>query len=461
MNKYLISSTKKSSGKTILSIGLSAILSNQKLAVFKKGPDYIDPLWISKAAKKPCYNLDFNTMASSDIKDLYMEKSHKSNISIIEGNKGLFDGVSLDGKDSNAALSKLLSLEVILLIDCIGITRGIAPLINGYRDFDKKIKYKGIVLNNIKSERHESKILNAINEYSDFDVLGSIYNNNDLAITEQHQGLVPEFSSRRSDKIIQKIKKIIKSSVDTDSLLNKQELKKNFIKTLSKKGLSQSNIYSNINIGIIRDEAFGFYYPDDIEKFKSYGVKIKWIDSIRDKSLPNIDALFLGGGFPELNSSKLSKNKKFIKSIKLFIEKNQPIYAECGGLMYLCNSISINNKSHQMTGIIDADIKMNKKPIGRGYVNLSVTKHHPWLRNSKIINAHEFHYSSIKFNKKRYKYGFKVTRGYGVNGKSDGILYKNLVACYSHLRSTKQSNWIEQFLKYVNNIKNHEAKTDI
>ena len=134
MNKYLISSTKKSSGKTILSIGLSSIFNNKKLAVFKKGPDYIDPLWISKAAKKPCYNLDFNTMTSNDIKNLYMEKSYKSNISIIEANKGLFDGVRLDGKDSNAELSKLLSLEVILLIDCIGITRGIAPLINGYRN---------------------------------------------------------------------------------------------------------------------------------------------------------------------------------------------------------------------------------------------------------------------------------------------------------------------------------------
>ncbi len=461
MNKYLISSTKKSSGKTILSIGLSSIFNNKKLAVFKKGPDYIDPLWISKAAKKPCYNLDFNTMTSNDIKNLYMEKSYKSNISIIEANKGLFDGVRLDGKDSNAELSKLLSLEVILLIDCIGITRGIAPLINGYRDFDKKIKYKGIILNNIKSDRHETKILNAIKEYSDFCVLGSIHSNNDLAISEQHQGLIPEFSSRQSNKIIQKIKKIIKSSVDIDSLLDKRLLKNNAAKAYSKKDIGHNNKYSNISIGIIRDEAFGFYYPDDIERFKYYGVKIKWIDSIRDKSLPHIDALFLGGGFPELNLSRLSKNKKFIKSIKLFIEKNKPMYAECGGLMYLCNTISINNKSHKMSGIIDADVTMNEKPIGRGYVNLSVTKHHPWLKNSKIVNAHEFHYSSIKTNKKKYKYGFKVTRGYGVNGKSDGILYKNLVACYSHLRSTKKNNWIEQFLKYVNNIKNHEAKTDI
>ena len=195
MNSYLITSTKKSSGKTIITIGLSALLNemNYKLSVFKKGPDYIDPLWISQAAGCRCYNLDFNTMDNNEIKKLYGDKSKYSNINIVEGNKGLFDGVSLDGSDSNAQLAKILNLKTILAIDCSGITRGIAPLVNGYEQFDSKIKYSGIILNNIISDRHEGKIINALKEYTKLKVIGSVHKNSKLNIVEQHLGLEPSF----------------------------------------------------------------------------------------------------------------------------------------------------------------------------------------------------------------------------------------------------------------------------
>ena len=182
MKSYLITSTKKSSGKTIITIGLAAALYSMKykLSVFKKGPDYIDPLWISKSAKAKCYNLDFNTMSNHEIKNLYKSKILNSSISIVEGNKGLFDGVSLDGSDSNAALANLLKLEIILIIDCSGMTRGIAPLVTGYKQFDPKLKYKGIILNNIASDRHEGKVISTINEYTDLKVFGSVHKKNEL-----------------------------------------------------------------------------------------------------------------------------------------------------------------------------------------------------------------------------------------------------------------------------------------
>ena len=204
MTSYLITSTRKSSGKTTITIGLSRILNTMRynLGAFKKGPDYIDPLWISKASKTSCYNLDFNTMSTTEIKKLFKLKTQDTEINLVEGNKGLFDGVSLDGSDSNAALVHLLKLETILVIDCSGITRGIAPLINGYQDFDTKIKYKGIILNNIASERHEGKVINAIAEYSDFKVFGSIHKNNKIEILEQHLGLQPSFVTSSSHKII-------------------------------------------------------------------------------------------------------------------------------------------------------------------------------------------------------------------------------------------------------------------
>ena len=460
MNSYLITSTKKSSGKSIITIGLTAVLNsmNYKLSVFKKGPDYIDPLWISKSGKTNCYNLDFNTMSPQEIKSLYKQKTKVSDISVIEGNKGLFDGVSLDGSDSNAALARLLKLQIILVVDCAGITRGIAPLLNGYQQFDSKLKYKGIILNNIASDRHEGKIINAVNEYSDFKVLGSVYKNKKLEILEQHLGLQPSFTKSNSNNIIKNILSVIKSSVDMKYLLKDIKIKKQspvtVLSPIKKK-------YTDIKIGIPLDNAFGFYYADDLEKIKSLGAKIIFFNTLKDKSIPKVDALFIGGGFPELVAPELSSNNKMKESIKKFIEANKPVYAECGGLMYLAKSIKTNKQTFNMVGAINARIAMNNKPIGRGHVELIRRSCHPWLKTNEIINAHEFHYSDISFNSKRNEFIYQVNRGYGINGKHDGIKYKNLLATYSHLRDTKKTNWVENYLKFIKNIKDNETKNNI
>ena len=459
MTSYLITSTRKSSGKTTITIGLSRILNRMKynLATFKKGPDYIDPLWISKASKTSCYNLDFNTMSTAEIKKLFKLKTQNTALNLIEGNKGLFDGVSLDGSDSNAAMAHLLKLEIILVIDCSGITRGIAPLINGYKDFDPKIKYKGIILNNIASDRHEGKIINAIAEYSDFKVFGSIHKNNKIEILEQHLGLQPSFLTS-SNNIINNIASLVKSSVDIKHLAkgvsNKKKLSTKTHNVITKK-------YAGISIGVARDNAFGFYYADDIEKFKSLGARIIYFNTLKDKSLPNVDALFIGGGFPELVAKELSSNKKMISSIKNFINANKPVYAECGGLMYLAKSIKINDKSFRMVGIINGRVVMHDKPVGRGYVELIKSSSHPWLLSNDSIKAHEFHYSRLSLDAKLSNYSYKVKRGYGVNGKYDGIKYKNLLATYSHLRDTKKTTWITNFLEFIKNNKKNETKNNI
>ena len=460
MTSYLITSTRKSSGKTTITIGLSRILNRMKynLATFKKGPDYIDPLWISKASKTSCYNLDFNTMSTAEIKKLFKLKTQNTALNLIEGNKGLFDGVSLDGSDSNAAMAHLLKLEIILVIDCSGITRGIAPLINGYKDFDPKIKYKGIILNNIASDRHEGKIINAIAEYSDFKVFGSIQKNNKIEILEQHLGLQPSFLTSSNNNIINNIASLVKSSVDIKHLVkgvsNKKKLSTKTPNVITKK-------YAGISIGVARDNAFGFYYADDIEKFKSLGARIIYFNTLKDKSLPNVDALFIGGGFPELVAKELSSNKKMISSIKNFINANKPVYAECGGLMYLAKSIKINDKSFRMVGIINGRVVMHDKPVGRGHVELIKSSSHPWLLSNDSIKAHEFHYSRLSLDAKLSNYAYKVKRGYGVNGKYDGIKYKNLLATYSHLRDTKKTTWITNFLEFIKNNKKNETKNNI
>ena len=445
MKSFIISSTKKSSGKTIVSIGLSAILKSQKKAfsVFKKGPDYIDPIWLSRASGKSCYNLDFFTMQKKEISSTFKKYSNNCELAIVEGNKGLFDGLSLDGSDSNASLAELLKLRVILVIDCKGMTRGIVPLIEGYKHFNKKIKYQGIILNNVNGDRHQTKLVESLEKYTDFKVIGSIWKEDSLSIKEQHLGLIPSFAHKQTVQKINKIRDVIKKSVDINILDNTFNKKNVIPKIILKKK------YANLKIGIIRDEAFGFYYKDDLEKFTELGSKLVAIDSINDKKLPKIHALFIGGGFPELSAYKLSKNKGMLQSISDFIEGNCPVYAECGGLMYLTKKIQYNSKAYKMAGVINGETKMLSKPVGRGYVILETSSKHPWLKKSLLINCHEFHHSKLHLYKSNYEYAYRVKRGYGIDGIHEGLLYKNLLATYNHLRDTKQTNWVDKFLSFV------------
>ena len=451
-----ISAAHKSSGKTIVSLGLSRILSNlnQDIQTFKKGPDYIDMGWLSLASNKSSYNLDFNTQTKKEINNFYDQK--KSTINIIEGNKGLYDGISVSGIDDNAAMSMLLNAPVILVIDTEGITRGIAPLLQGYINFEKKCNIKGVILNKVKTERHENKLINAVKEYTNLEILGSIRKNKDLEISERHLGLIPANEKKIANKKIEQISRIINDSIDRKKF-NKIGIsfKKN---KLSKKNIINTNFLTNkkkIKLGVFYDKSFGFYYSDDIENFEKYGAEIIQINSLKNKKLPKVDALFIGGGFPETNASVIKKNKNLMKNVKDFIESGKPCYAECGGLMYLSESINYNNKKHKMVGVIPGNIIMDKKPVGRGYVKLKINKNHLWgMKNNSSISAHEFHHARLLLNKNSKNYAYNITRGFGINGVSDGFQYKNLLANFSHLRHTKNCPWIKYFINFIEESKN-------
>lgn len=443
MQSVFISSTKKSSGKTILSIGLARLSKKLNLITqtFKKGPDFIDPSWLARASGTPCYNLDFNSMSNKEICELFKTKSKDSDFKIIEGTKGLYDGVALDGSDSNAELAKLIKSNIILIVDCEGMTRGIAPLLNGYSNFDSNISPKRVILNNVSNTRHENKLISAIRNYTDFKCYGSLPKIDDI-INERHLGLIPAFQYRNANKIIDNICNIVKSNVNYNKII---PLKKKKSKLLTRQ---KAKSQTTLTIGIAMDEAFGFYYQDDIEKFESMNCRIKKIDFIKDKNLPRIDALIIGGGFPETVAQKLASNYSMKSSLRKAIDSNLPVYAECGGLMYLADSISFGGKKRKMCGVLDIDIDMEVKPVGRGLTILSPYKH-LWGIKNKLINAHEFHYSSVKFKKKKYKFAYKIKRGYGINGFQDGLIHKKLIASYSHLRASNKMNWIKYFIKFI------------
>ena len=450
MSAIYISAAHKSSGKTTLSIGLSAALARHgvKTQCFKKGPDYIDPQWLGKATGRPCYNLDFHTMMQQEITDLFMYHARQANFSLIEGNKGLYDGVAIDGTDSNAALVKLLQVPVVLVVDCSGITRGVAPLLLGYENFDPDLKIAGVILNKVASERHRQKLRAVVEQYTDIPVLGEIQRNPEMEITERHLGLIPSNEEGEAEKKISRLAEIVAAEIDLDEILNIGREAPSF--SVAREPAS-TNVDHTVRIGIFRDAAFGFYYPDDLESMQSHGAELVFINALVDRELPSVDGLFIGGGFPETQAAGLAANRSLREHVREKIENGLPVYAECGGLMYLTRSIQWKGQRHEMAGVLQADTIMYDRPVGRGYARLQRLANAPWGDHDypDEIPAHEFHYSRLENIKQPLQFAWKVLRGTGVDGEHDGIIYKNLLAGYAHLRDTSQYHWTRHFLEFV------------
>ncbi len=447
MSIYL-SAAHKSSGKTVVSLGLCAALKNKALDVqsFKKGPDYIDPIWLSQASGNPCYNLDFYNMTHEEIIDLYQSKNSLANISIVEGNKGLYDGMSVTGGDANADLAKLLNIPVVLVIDTIGTTRGVAALVGGYQAFDQEVNIAGVILNKVAGARHESKLIQAIEYYTDIPIFGSVRRNKELIIDERHLGLMPANETPESQIFIDRAARHIADQVDLDKVINIGQT------ALKTPAAPVVEIQHSLTVAVAKDSAFGFYYQDDLDKFDSLGVNLKYFDTLNDARLPKCDGLFIGGGFPETQLEALSSNQSLLADIKEKVISGLPTYAECGGLMYLTNQITNNDQNHPMAGVIDADTIMTKRPIGRGYVQLESLEEHPWNGVSEKIYAHEFHYSKLENIDQNTRYAFKVLRGVGVDNMRDGIIKYNLLASYTHLRSVAGNQWVDQFVNFIKTI---------
>ena len=464
MSQIFISAAHKSSGKTTVSLGVCAALRKRGVRVqpFKKGPDYIDPMWLERAAGRTCHNLDFFTQAREEIRDTVGYYAKDANVALIEGNKGLYDGLDLDGSNSNAALAKLLVAPVILVLDARGMTRGIAPLILGYQAFDADIQIAGVILNQLGGSRHEAKLRAVIEHYTDVAVIGAVGRSSDMEILERHLGLIPSNEQKDAEQQIARIGRHIETQVDLDRLIA-------IAATSPVPPAPQTApctiapLDQPLRIGIARDEAFGFYYPDDLQAISGAGAELVPVDTLRDATLPVIDGLFIGGGFPESRMQQLQDNVSLRTAIRDAIDAGLPVYAECGGLMYLSRSLSWQGRRCDMVGSIPGDTVMHSRPQGRGYVRLAPTAAHPWgdaARGATEICAHEFHYSALENLQAAGEYAFRVMRGAGIDGAHDGIVYKNLLACYTHQRTTWSNRWCEHFLRFVSDRKLGRHSTD-
>ena len=461
MKRLLISAAHKSSGKTTICIGLCKALSDQgdKVQPYKKGPDYIDPMWLGRAANRACYNLDFYTMQRDEILAKMHRYSATADISLIEGNKGLYDGLDLEGSNSNAALARLTHSPVILVIDVQGMTRGIAPLVLGYQAFEPDIHIAGIIFNQIRGQRHESKLRAVIEHYTDVPVVGAVYHNKSMAIVERHLGLVPSNESHAADERIAHIGHLIAQQVDLDSLHQIAAASPTMPET--RFSLQRDDQAPNVRIAVARDAAFGFYYPDDLEALQAAGAELVPFNALEDATLPACDGLFIGGGFPETHMASLEANQALRMAIKAAIEDGLPTYAECGGLMYLARQLTWQEKSCEMVGVIPGDISMHSRPMGRGYIQLQETPDHPWPGGSEdeacLIPGHEFHYSVLENLPADQEFAYHVRRGVGIDGQHDGLIYKNLLASYAHLRDTSRYHWAKRFVGFVRACKSKNS----
>lgn len=453
MHRLLVSAAHKSSGKTTLAIGLAAALRAQGLAVqpYKKGPDYIDPLWLALAAARPCFNLDPHLQSPDGLARTFDAALPGADLALVEGNKGLHDGLALDGSNSNAALARQLGLPVLLVLDARGMTRGIAPLILGYQAFDPAVRIGGVILNRVGGARHEAKLRAVVEHYTAVPVLGAVAEDPALGLAERHLGLPTCAEVGDAAERVQALGRAVAAQVD---LARVRELAGSAGVWTSPAAVAVplASTGPRLRIGIARDRAFGFYYPDDLAALQAGGAELVFIDTLHDQRLPALDGLFVGGGFPETAMAELQANAALRAALRQAIEAGLPTYAECGGLMFLSRSISWQGRRAEMVGVIPGDAVIQPRPVGRGYVQLQATTHLPWsvgAADDGIVRGHEFHHSSLENLPPGLRYAWRVQRGHGIDGRHDGLVLHNLLASYSHLRSGAGSDWARGFLAHV------------
>jgi cobyrinic acid a,c-diamide synthase len=364
---------------------------------------------------------------------------------VIEGNKGLYDGLDLDGSNSNAALAKLLGVPVVLVIDARGMTRGVAPLILGYQAFDPAINIAGVILNNLGGSRHESKLRAVIEHYTDADVIGAVQHDPALQIAERHLGLVPANEQDAARQTMSRVGATIAAQVDLSRLL---AIADSAVELSWQPPTAQNHDPRPLRIAIARDQAFGFYYSEDLDSLREAGVELIPFDTLHDNALPEADGLIIGGGFPEVFMDALEANSALRNDLHGQITGGLPTYAECGGLMYLAKSINWKAQTRQMVGVVPGDVTMHPRPVGRGYARLMPTGHDAWEETVELP-AHEFHYSSLDNLPADSSYAYSVTRGHGIDGTHDGYQRYQMLAAYVHRRGSGSRGWITPFLKQV------------
>ncbi len=459
--RLVIAGHKGGSGKTTLSLGLIAAWKERglKVAPYKKGPDYIDAGWLSSAAGRLCYNLDPFLVGREKILASFAGHFGDADCAVIEGNRGLYDGMDAEGTYSTAELAKTLRAPVILIVDCAKVTRTAGALVLGLQHFDRKVDIRGVVINRIAGSRHERIIREVIERYCGVPVVGAIPKLRDDLVSERHMGLTPFQEHPGVERAIRTARDMAKQYLDLEKII---EIARKTRALETPQTARAAVSHRKVTIGIIRDSAFQFYYPENFEELQRRGAVLREVSALTEKNLPPVDALYIGGGFPETNAIALAANVSFRRSLRNAVERGLPVYAECGGLMYLGSALVIDNKRYPMTGIFPITFSLEKKPQAHGYTVVEVAAVNPFYRKGTVLKGHEFHYSRVnRFAKEKgLTLSFAMERGQGIMNKQDGLCYKNVLATYTHLHAYGAPEWADGLVRRALSYKKQKMKHD-
>ncbi len=453
--RLVIAGLRGGSGKTLVSLGLARVWKDKGIQVkpFKKGPDYIDAAWLSKAAGYIASNLDPFLMSEDTLKGLFWHQVSGFDIGLIEGNRGLFDGKDIDGSCSTAYLAKVLQSPVLLIVDCTKMTRTIVALIQGCKSFEQDLNLAGVVFNRTAGARHRNILHQCVEEYTDLPVLGALPKLENTPIPERHMGLISD-QEYASTQPLEEISKMVAESLDTDKIFNiacsASKIEKDFSLVWPESYSSQPGI----KIGYVRDCCLWFYYPENLEALQRAGAELVEV-SLLDKAIwPEIHGLYLGGGFPETQAKAISENIQIRRHVYRLACQGMPIYAECGGLMYLCTVLHFGDQSFPMAGVFPMQAEVNHKPQGHGYTLVKVIHANPFHPLNVEFCGHEFHYSRCKsIGEHRFNHCLGMLRGTGLGFKNDGLIFKNSFACYTHIHALSVPSWAENFVRAAEQYK--------
>ena len=443
--RILVAGLGGGSGKTIVSLGLARAFHERGLKVqaYKKGPDYIDAKWLGLASHSITTNLDPFLLPSGVLHNLFWSKALGADLAIIEGNRGLYDGKDVHGTCSSAELAKTLKCPVVVVADCTKVTRTMAAIILGLTAFDPLVDIRGVILNRTAGCRHQNILRQSIESYTDVKVLGVLPKLTDNPIPERHMGLISD-AEYDCDPFSQ-LATFLRTHADLDACLE-------VARSAPAEAGSCSPLYPaavagpGVRIGVALDAALWFYYQENFDALRHAGAELVEFSLLEDRELPDVDAVYMGGGFPETMAQGLSGNMSMRESIREGVLNGLPVYAECGGLMYLSRELEYEGASYPMCGVFPLTTKVFKKPQGHGYMSSVVAAPNPFYPVGTRLTGHEFHYSRCINVEDVASFVFGVELGQGMSKGHDAVLSRNCLAGYTHMHALGNPDWANRFV---------------
>ena len=441
MKGFVIAGTGSGVGKTSIATGVMAALSGRyKVQGYKVGPDFIDPMYHSAATGRPSRNLDSFLMDDDAIRGLVGYSSKGSDLCVVEGVRGLYEGFSGDGDlGSTAYVAKLLGLPVVLVVDARSLNRSVAAIVNGFRSFDPDVRIAGVILNRVSGRQHSEKLDVTMSAYCrDVRVLGKIPKDSDHALGQRHLGLETIVEPERSG--VASLERLV-DPVDLDGLMD--------IAESSDADLPAESPYVErrvcASIAVPYDDAYCFYYRENIECLESSGFEVRRFSPVKGDRLPDADAMYIGGGYPELHAEAISSNADFLDGMKGMASEGKPVLGECGGLMTMCSSL-VDGKGarHRMSGIFGCDSVFVNRRHGPTYVIADALPGNPLFEGR--VRGHEYHYSEVRASGSE-RFGFDVVRGQGIASRRDGLVSRSAMGTYMHQHALSAEDWAAGFVE--------------